>query len=308
VTSLFTRAAHAGGIFKLRHAEWDAQIFAIACLQGGAIALGQASLKMNSVGFFQITKQMQVPLVACIEYVKLGRKITRRKIVLLCAMTAGVAVACASDVKFTFVGAFIAAAGVACTSVEIVLYSHLQQAHGWETLQLLYNTMPYCSAFMIVLAGYQDWGILKGWLALGGPGGVGGGGGGGGGSGVVVETEGGGEAAGFRMDGTGGFLFACSCALGLAVNVSSCFVGGKASALVYSMLGLAKTITILILGVMFFDAPPSARQDAGIAVAVASICWYTAVTLEEKRKAAATAATTSDVGRKSSGDGDASKP
>ena len=89
---------------------------------------------------------MQVPLVACIEYVKLGRKITRRKIVLLCAMTAGVAVACASDVKFTFVGAFIAAAGVACTSVEIVLYSHLQQAHGWETLQLLYNTMPYCSA------------------------------------------------------------------------------------------------------------------------------------------------------------------
>jgi len=54
VTSLFTRAAHAGGIFKLRHAEWDAQIFAIACLQGGAIALGQASLKINSVGFFQV--------------------------------------------------------------------------------------------------------------------------------------------------------------------------------------------------------------------------------------------------------------
>jgi hypothetical protein len=43
-------------------------------------------------------------------------------------------------------------------------------------------------------------------------------------------------------------LFLSSCALGMCVNVSSCFVGGKASALAYAMLGLGKTITVIIVG------------------------------------------------------------
>ena len=55
-----------------REAKMDWIIFMVAALQGLAISLGQASLKMNSMSFFQLTKQMQVPLVATIEYFWLG--------------------------------------------------------------------------------------------------------------------------------------------------------------------------------------------------------------------------------------------
>ena len=51
----------------------------VAFLQSSAICLGQASLKMNSVAFFQLTKQMQVPLVAVVEYFFLSRTVSRTK-------------------------------------------------------------------------------------------------------------------------------------------------------------------------------------------------------------------------------------
>ena len=156
ITACFTRGALAAGVFKARESKIDRVIFLVALLQGAAIALGQASLKLNSVSFFQLTKQMQVPAVATIEYFALGRTLTRRKIGLLIAMTFGVCLANVSDVRFTILGAIVAIAGTASTSFEIVLYSNLQQQHGWETLQLLYITMPYCTAFVTVIAMYVD--------------------------------------------------------------------------------------------------------------------------------------------------------
>ena len=53
----------------------------------------------------------------------------------------------------------------------------------------------------------------------------------------------------FEMSSYACFLFLVSGALGMGVNVSSCFVGGKASALAYAMLGLTKTITVIAIGV-----------------------------------------------------------
>jgi hypothetical protein len=75
----------------------------VTALQGLAISLGQASLKMNSMSFFQLTKQMQLPLVATIEFVMLGRRLTTVKVLLLVVMTAGVCLSNAADVQFSFV-------------------------------------------------------------------------------------------------------------------------------------------------------------------------------------------------------------
>lgn len=256
ITACFTRGALAAGVFKARESKIDRVIFLVALLQGAAIALGQASLKLNSVSFFQLTKQMQVTAVATIEYFALGRTLTRRKIGLLIAMTFGVCLANVSDVRFTILGAIVAIAGTASTSFEIVLYSNLQQQHGWETLQLLYITMPYCTAFMTVIAMYVD--------------------------ADAFGSTGGGAPS---MDSAGVALFAASCALGMCVNVSSCFVGGKASALAYAMLGLAKTITVLLLGVAFFDGVPTWRVGLGTSLALVAIGAYASVSLAERERA-----------------------
>ena len=135
-----------------------------------------------------------------------------------------------------------------CTSVELCSTSHLQQSLGWETLQLLYKTMPLATAGM---AGRGDVQRLRGFRA-------------------ERRSRGGGDVYGAGsgnfltgMDALGMTLFLSSCALGMAVNVSSCFVNGKASALAYAMLGLAKTITVILVGIAFFDGVPTTRVARG---------------------------------------------
>ena len=269
VSALFTRAAMYAGVFKPRDAKVDRMIFAVAALQTLAISLGQASLKLNSMGFFQLTKQMQVPLVASIEFFYLGRRLNAKKVGLLVLMTLGVCTACASDVQFSWLGALMAATGTACTSVEAVLYSYLQQSLGWETLQLLYKTMPMATAGMAVVAMYNDFGVNAPSA----------------GAGDIYGAGSGNFLTG--MDAVGTTLFLSSCALGMAVNVSSCFVNGKASAPAYAMLGLAKTITVILVGIAFFDGVPTTRVAAGTLTAICAILMYTKLTLDDKARAAA---------------------
>ena len=270
----------------------------VAFLQSSAICLGQASLKMNSVAFFQLTKQMQVPLVAVVEYFFLSRTVSRDKIVLLASMVLGVSVACFNDVQFTSFGAIIAFVGVCATSVEVVLYSWLQQSHRWETLQLLHQTMPFAASGLTLAAvevdflqprGMGAYNFVANFVSMFYVGN----------NEAIMNPEQFGEVGRmkatelavdqsffniFEMSSYACFLFALSCALGMGVNVSSCFVGGKASALAYAMLGLTKTITVIAIGVLYFDAPPSYRVVFGGVFAVAAIVVYSIVTLREKQQ------------------------
>jgi solute carrier family 35 protein E3 len=175
-------------------------------------------------------------------------------------------------VKFSWLGAVTAATGTACTSIEAVLYSHLQQSLGWETLQLLYKTMPLATAGISIVAMYSD-------LGFGAPGG---------GAGSGEDVYGAGDSSNFSagMDAVGVTLFLLSCALGMAVNVSSCFVNGKASALAYAMLGLAKTFTIILVGIALFDSVPTVRVAVWTLTAIGAILIYTKLTLDEKAKEA----------------------
>ena len=264
VSALFTRAAMYAGVFEPRKVnKTELMVIAVSALQTLAISLGQASLKLNSLGFFQLTKQLQVPLVASIEFFLLGKRLSTVKLGLLALMTLGVCMACASDVKFSWLGALMAVTGTACTSIEAVLYSHLQQSLGWETLQLLYKTMPLATAGMTIVA-------ICGDLEFGAPDS---------GAGVGKDLYSAGDPVGVT-------LFFLSCAFGMAVNVSSCFVNGKASALAYAMLGLAKTVTVILIGIAFFDGVPNNRVAIGTLMAVSAILTYTKLTLDENSREA----------------------
>jgi solute carrier family 35 protein E3 len=298
VCVIFTSICSRLQIFERRKMDNKSVIALVAFLQSSAICLGQASLKMNSVAFFQLTKQMQVPLVAVVEYFFLSRTVSRDKIVLLASMVLGVSVACFNDVQFTSFGAIIAFVGVCATSVEVVLYSWLQQSHRWETLQLLHQTMPFAASGLTLAAvevdflqprGMGAYNFVANFVSMFYVGN----------NEAIMNPEQFGEVGRmkatelavdqsffniFEMSSYACFLFALSCALGMGVNVSSCFVGGKASALAYAMLGLTKTITVIAIGVLYFDAPPSYRVVFGGVFAVAAIVVYSIVTLREKQQ------------------------
>ena len=298
VCVLFTSICSRLQLFERRKMDNKSVSALVAFLQSSAICLGQASLKMNSVAFFQLTKQMQVPLVAVVEYFFLSRTVSRDKIVLLASMVLGVSVACFNDVQFTSFGAIIAFVGVCATSVEVVLYSWLQQSHRWETLQLLHQTMPFAASGLTLAAvevdflqprGMGAYNFVANFVSMFYVGN----------NEAIMNPEQFGEVGRmkatelavdqsffniFEMSSYACFLFALSCALGMGVNVSSCFVGGKASALAYAMLGLTKTITVIAIGVLYFDAPPSYRVVFGGVFAVAAIVVYSIVTLREKQQ------------------------
>ena len=61
MSALFTRAAMYAGVFKPRDAKMDRMIFAVAALQTLAISLGQASLKLNSMGFSSSRSSCRCP-------------------------------------------------------------------------------------------------------------------------------------------------------------------------------------------------------------------------------------------------------
>lgn len=94
--------------------------------------------------------------MATIEFFFLGKRLSIVKVGRLVLMTVGVCMACASDMKFSWLGAVLAATGTACTSIEAVLYSHLQQSLGWDTLQLPYKTMSLPIVGMTIVAMYSD--------------------------------------------------------------------------------------------------------------------------------------------------------
>jgi solute carrier family 35 protein E3 len=129
--------------------------------------------------------------------------------------------------------------------------------------------MPMATAGMAVVAMYNDFGVNAPSA----------------GAGDIYGAGSGNFLTG--MDAVGTTLFLSSCALGMAVNVSSCFVNGKASALAYAMLGLAKTITVILVGIAFFDGVPTTRVAAGTLTAICAILMYTKLTLDDKARAAA---------------------
>jgi len=254
LSALFTKLARYCGVFKLREAKENSIIIIVGALQATAITLGQASLKHNSLDFFQLVKQMQVPLVAIIEFIAFGRRLSSLEVLLLFIMTIGACFACASDVQFSWFGATIAIAGVVSTSCEVVLYAWLQKSHGWETLQLLHRTMPRATVLMMSAALYFDFGTTN-----------------------LKEEDS--RVTGIDMRGI--ILFATSCVLGMAVNVSSCSVGGKASALAYAMFGLAKTLSVILAGFIFFDGVLTLRLLSGTLMAFGAIIAYSCLALSK---------------------------
>ena len=101
---------------------------------------------MNSVAFFSADEANASAFSRSSGVFLLSRTVSRDKILLLASMVLGVSIACFNDVQFTSFGAIIAFIGVCATSIEVVLYSWLQQTHKWETLQLLHQTMPFAAA------------------------------------------------------------------------------------------------------------------------------------------------------------------
>jgi len=191
------------------------------------------NLSYNSVGFYQLSKLVCIPIIIAIERVKYGKTVPASLLASLVPLLVGVGIATVNDFSLNLVGTVYAAVAVLTASYAQILTSHTQKELGCDALQLLHQACPFVIAGMLMaIPVFHN----------------------------VVAMEPISRMALGRI--------AFSCVLAFGVNASNYVVLGKTSALTYQVLGHVKTISILVLGFILFHNTPSKRVVAGILVAL----------------------------------------
>lgn len=216
-----------------------------------SVAFMNLNLASNSVGFYQLSKLICIPVTLWIQYVAYNTTVSRAVQVTLIPITFGVGYATVYDLEIRFVGFVFAACAVFATAIAQIFTNVYQKSLDCNALQLLHHTSPLIAVGMLIMCPFFDdltslvkyqyhtWGVIR----------------------IVV-----------------------SCIFALGVNISNYLVLGKTSPLTYQVLGHLKTVLILILGFVFFNKHVDMRNVLGIIIAMVGVIAYTEVRRRQSMK------------------------
>ena len=115
----------------------------------GSIVFMNLNLAHNSVGFYQLSKLMCIPVIIVAEYWGYGKFPSSATIAAVAAIAMGVAAVGATDVSVDLAGLALAAVAVLTTSIGQILCSHYQKELECDPMQLLYSTCPIVTLGLI---------------------------------------------------------------------------------------------------------------------------------------------------------------
>ncbi len=243
------------GIFRSLHESKtsrpslrDPNFLVICTVVGIVTPLNNTSLKLNSVGFYQIFKLLVTPGVVFLEYVLDEKVLSRSRALALTAVCLCVLVSSRADLQFSVYGTICASIWVPLAAAYKVQWGRVKKMYSCSTLQLMYAVLPYALTVQIIITPLVD------------PPGV---------SKFVWTKE---AIFWIGLSGVAAFL----------VNFSGFLVMGNIGALAHVLLGQLKTAVIMIGSLFLFNSKYSALQVLGAIGAVLSIVVYTHVTVAEK--------------------------
>jgi solute carrier family 35 protein E3 len=213
-----------------------------------SIAGSQLSLKLNSVGFFQISKLGQVALTCFLERVLLSKKFSISTVCSIVVVISGVAITCFGSVLLvSAAGAFVACLAVFAASLQQLALSFLQTRYCLSSNELVAQTF-YLQAIVLLGGGpLVDWWLVNSfptaWLQ-------------------------------FWDLADGAVYLSLSCIAAIFVNYSQIICIKQLSATGFQVLGNAKTVCILLIGFLYFDGKVSQQTVLGQGVAVLGMFLY----------------------------------
>ncbi|GMH17939.1 hypothetical protein Nepgr_019780 [Nepenthes gracilis] len=207
--------------------------------------LANVSLKFNSVGFYQMAKIAVTPSIVVAEFILFRKRVSFQKVLTLCVVSIGIAVATVTDLQFHLFGACIAFAWIIPSAVNKILWSNLQQQENWTALALMWKTTPITLFFLVLLMPWLD------------P------------PGVLSFNWNFGNTSAILLSAVLGFLLQWSGALAL----------GATSAITHVVLGQFKTCVILLGGYALFGSNPGTTSICGAITALAGMSVYTYLNL-----------------------------
>ncbi|XP_060209072.1 nucleotide-sugar uncharacterized transporter 2 isoform X2 [Lycium barbarum] len=227
-------------------------IFSLGVVMAFASGLANASLKHNSVGFYQMAKIAVTPTIVIAEFFLFKKTVSFHKVVALAVVSVGVAVATVTDLEFNLFGACIALAWIVPSGVNKILWSTLQQQTNWTALALMWRTTPVTIFFLVALMPWLDPpGVLS-----------------------------------FKWDIHNSSAILISALLGFLLQWSGALALGATSATSHVVLGQFKTCVILLGGYFLFGSDPGWTSICGAVTALGGMTVYTSLSIKESKEKA----------------------
>eukprot|EP00199_Chlamydomonas_sp_CCMP681_P002716 CAMPEP_0119104708 /NCGR_PEP_ID=MMETSP1180-20130426/2856_1 /TAXON_ID=3052 ORGANISM="Chlamydomonas cf sp, Strain CCMP681" /NCGR_SAMPLE_ID=MMETSP1180 /ASSEMBLY_ACC=CAM_ASM_000741 /LENGTH=337 /DNA_ID=CAMNT_0007089539 /DNA_START=75 /DNA_END=1088 /DNA_ORIENTATION=- len=217
----------------------------------GYVVLCNVSLKINSVGFYQIMKIAIAPTVVVMEFLMFNKLPSRLMLCAVLVVCAGITVATVSDAVAiqNTMGLVVGIAATFVTALYQIWAGSKQRELQANSSQLLQAYTPHAAWLLTILVPIFE---PIGW-----------------------KTAGPDTLLGFAYTPEAVGAIVISAVLGILVSLTTFLVIGTTSSLTYNIVGHLKTVIILTGGVVFFGEAMPAKRLGGISIAMMGIGWYT---------------------------------
>jgi solute carrier family 35 protein E3 len=215
----------------------------------GGVVFMNFNLKMNSVGFYQLSKLLVIPAIVAYDFVADRKYTPLNKLLSLAILLVGIGLFTVNDVQVNLPGSIIAGIAVICAAVSQTKAGTVQREFAINGASAQHATAFH--QFLITL------------LAA-----------------LVVETHGSNNLFAHSFDPTELIVVVLTGVVSVSVNVCAFGLIGKTSAITYQVVGHCKTILIFVFGLIMFPARQGetnaqfVKKIAGLVVGMTGMIYY----------------------------------
>ena len=244
VTYLYTLLAERLGFYTMPdHAvPWKTVAWNALCLNLN-IGFMNLTLSEGSMSFYQLTKVLIAPSQALFQYLWYSKPSSLQAIGALATMTVGIGMLFVTDLHATPTSLLYGFAGVFFCTIAQAGVEHAQSKYDVSGIAYTRLLSKYQVLFMFIFS------LFAGQFSF--------------------------KSLGVLGDFSILSLLLVSCSLAFVVNLTSATILGKLNAITLQVVGHAKSIIVIGMGVAFFGEVLTFRGAFGLLVAASGVVWYT---------------------------------
>lgn len=203
-----------------------------------------ASLLLNSVGFYQLSKLLIMPFTYFLDVRWFGSTFRKSKTLSIAAIMVGLGIVTASEVHAGMLGLFAAVLGIISTAYGTAYVKHIFIKYQSTPTAVLRAVAPLRAFFLICLGPFLDRVAFGEWIAD------------------------------YDWTRTAAAVVSGTCFLGVCVQFSGVTFTKASRILTVQILNATKTVLVLCSGWIWFKERITLEEVGGTAIALAGVAWY----------------------------------
>jgi solute carrier family 35 protein E3 len=141
---------------KIQVNLWDKNFLVLVLVVGIVTPLNNTSLKLNSIGFYQIFKLLVTPCVVLLEYILDHKTLSRPRSAWLLAVCVFVLISSGADLEFSAYGTLCASLWVPFAAAYKVQWGRVRRMYQCSTLALMRAVLPYAICVQAAISPLVD--------------------------------------------------------------------------------------------------------------------------------------------------------